>query len=157
MIFFQAYFQPLISRKWPLKIYLFEEWNCLHQCNMEGSLTKILMRCFIFFTLFSALISVAAAQALRMPDEPEPRDTVSSQDYAITMSIPDTRSTVFPQEVVPKPLVPNGSNSWTTPENDYSMQRPSDFDQLTETGTPLALIHKCLMGRKVQTAYGLLI
>lgn len=102
-------------------------------------MTKILMRSFIFFTLFSALISVAAAQGvslpLAIPDEPQPRDTVSSQDYAITMSIPDTRSTVFPQEVVPNPLVSNGSNSWTTPEDDYSMQRPSDFDQLTETGT----------------------
>ena len=86
-------------------------------------MTKILMRCFIFFTLFSALISVAAAQGvpLAIPDEPQPRDTVSSQDYAITMSIPDTRSTVFPQEVVPNPLESNGSNSWTTPENDYSL------------------------------------
>jgi hypothetical protein len=46
-----------------------------------------------------------------------------------------TRETVYQQEFVSSQPAPTSSNSWATPGSNYLTQKPSDFGQLTESGT----------------------
>ena len=96
---------------------------------------QILMPSFIICMLFlcSANLVDAQNELGQVPD--------SSNDGGYTQQFPSdndagfTRETVFQQDFVPSQPVSSGSNSWATPGNNYLTQKPSDFDQLTETGT----------------------
>ena len=65
----------------------------------------------------------------------------SSNDGGYTQQFPSdndagfTRETVFQQDFVSSQPVSSGRNSWATPGDNYLTQKPSDFDQLSETGT----------------------
>lgn len=96
------------------------------------------LSCMVVCVLFSCLLACAEPMPLgQMPDNSDDGGYTLLQQQQTDTDGGFTRETISQQEFVSNQLVPGntGSNSWGTQGSGYLTQKPTDYGQLSDTGT----------------------
>ncbi|GEM_PF-2418446 len=104
---------------------------------MKPSLILGFIVCILFSCLFASAQHQSAGVLGEFPDTPNNGGFTQTQQIPSDNNGGFTSDIVSQQEIVPnQPVSGNaGSNSWGTPGSSYLTQKPTDYGQLSDTGT----------------------